>query len=410
MKVKIRLSAWTLAATVVLNGAFVRAAEPQDVYARCEPQLGSKYDTLSPVDRLAKQDKYFNCVTKEIYGRLKVGLHQALMQLNRWRARNSSKVQSKVRVSRQVAQSELDEMHDEERSELISNRANQIERLSTEQNTAAKRNEINAKFTADIREMNISHSADQRELGTICQECVRYAWGELVGMWEADFQNLVGQYQTKSASVRSLVSQIRNTPFDSSVNNYLSSNSGQRAVLGDTPPLPEPPPAPSPDATAGLSEAEAVLASAPPLLDTVNLSRSVADATPAPATNARAAITNAPQPITPAEPMGPPIPEIIGQATYEDGTVLPVRMGDNVQGPCQINFIDDTSLDLTNPNITIDEYVYDPAPEDSRTNFSTLREIIVFSSGLVAGPDEKNDKDIESIRVFTSFRGASTRG
>ena len=255
MKAKIRLSAWTLAVTVLLNGAFVRAAEPQDVYARCEPQLGSKYDTLSPVDRLAKQDKYFNCVTTEIYGRLKVGLHQALMQLNRWRARNSSKVQSKVRVSRQVAQSELDEMHDEERSELTSNRANQIERLSTEQNTAAKRNEINAKFTADVREMNISHSADQRELGTICQECVRYAWGELAAMWEADFQNLVGQYQTKSASVRSLVSQIRNTPFDSSVNNYLSSNSGQRAVLGDTPPLPEPPPAPSPDATAALSEA-----------------------------------------------------------------------------------------------------------------------------------------------------------
>ena len=203
MKVKIRLSAWTLVATVVLNGAFVRAAEPQDVYARCEPQLGSKYDTLSPVDKSAKQDKYFNCVTKEIYGRLQVGLHQALMQLNGWRARNSGTVRSKVRVSRKVARSELDEMHDEERSELTSNRANQIERLSTEQNTGSKRNEINAKFTADIREMNVRHSSDQRELGDICQECVRYAWGELAGMWEADFQNLTGQYRTKSASVRS---------------------------------------------------------------------------------------------------------------------------------------------------------------------------------------------------------------
>jgi hypothetical protein len=373
MTVKLRLSASTLAVTVLLNAAFVRAQQAQDIYARCEPQLGSRYDTLSPVDKSAKQDKYFNCVAIEIYGRLQVSLRQSLNELNRWKARNTSKTKSAVRVSRKVARSEIDAMHDEERSALNTSRENRARQISS----VAERNAMNAQFQADVREMNVRHGADVQVLAEVCLECVRGAYVELARMWEADYQNLTGQYLTKSGSVRSLVSQIRDTPFDSSVNSYLASGSQvPRAVL-DTSPTDgpcrwycEPPPPPASEEAIGLSQI-------------------VPDETTVPVSNARAAITNAPQPVTPAEPMGPPTPEVIGQAKYEDGSVGPVRMGDNVQGPCQITFIDDTIFDLPKDSqVHVDNYVYDPSTDSDDTNFSVLRGLFVFHSGLISREEE----------------------
>ena len=98
--------------------------------------------------------------------------------------------------------------------------------------------------------------------------------------------------------------------------------------------------------------------------------------------------------------MGPPIPEVIGQATYEDGTVLPVRMGDNVQGPCQINFIDETDFNLAeNDQILVDEYVYDPATNSGETNYSPLRGIFLFWSGLLGNDDEDGPVELGSIGI-----------
>jgi hypothetical protein len=387
MKDRVRASTWPLAVAVLLSSEFVYSAEVQDIYARCEPQLGSRYDTLSPVDRAAKQDRYFSCVAVEIYGRLQVSLRHSLMELNRWKGRNTSKVKSAVRISRQEARSEIDAMHDEERSALNTSRENRARQISS----VDERNAMNAQFHTDLREMNIRHSADVGVLAEVCVECVRGANVQLARMWEADYRNLIGQYQTKSASVRSLVSQIRDTPSDSSVNSYLASGSQvPRAVVETLPP---------PD---GTCRWYCEPPRPPSSKDAISLRQNVTDETMVPVSNARAAITNAdaPPPATPEEPMGPPIPEVIGQATYEDGTVSPVRMGDNVEGPCQINFIDDTSIDIpANDQRRVDEYVYDPATASGDTNFSYLRGLFVFTSGLLAGEDEVDNVVLEPVQM-----------
>jgi hypothetical protein len=63
-------------------------------------------------------------------------------------------------------------------------------------------------------------------------------------MWDDEFQNLTDQYQSKTSSVGTRSSQIRNTPYDSSVSSYVSSDSEPHEAVVDTPP----PPPPSSDA------------------------------------------------------------------------------------------------------------------------------------------------------------------
>ena len=71
----------------------------------------------------------------------------------------------------------------------------------------------------------------------------------------------------------------------------------------------------------------------------------------------------------------------------EPGTLI--QLGDRVETDpgvkCKITFIDDTEIAIgENYSLTIDEYVYDPATESGATNFSVLRGVFVFGSGLIS--------------------------
>jgi len=83
------------------------------------------------------------------------------------------------------------------------------------------------------------------------------------------------------------------------------------------------------------------------------------------------------------------------------GDVVTMENGSN----CNIVFADGTSLEMREASrLEIDEYVYDPTGRDDRRDFSILRGIFVFMSGLI-GRREVNDVDISVNGFGPGIRG-----
>lgn len=116
------------------------------------------------------------------------------------------------------------------------------------------------------------------------------------------------------------------------------------------------------------------------------------------------------------------IEELHGQATvtHPDGTKeplsegSPIHQGDIIEtsadGAVNIVFVDETSFAVSkNAKLAIDQYVYDPSTESGETNFSVLRGLFVYTSGLV-GRDDPDDVKIETPRGSIGIRGTIVAG
>ena len=116
------------------------------------------------------------------------------------------------------------------------------------------------------------------------------------------------------------------------------------------------------------------------------------------------------------------IEEVKGNATITraDGTVetvtigTPVYQGDIVEtdasGAVNIVFIDETSMAVSEKaRLSIDEYTFDPATESGTTNFSVLRGLFVFTSGLI-GRDDPDDVTIDTPVGSIGIRGTVIAG
>ena len=84
-------------------------------------------------------------------------------------------------------------------------------------------------------------AVQRKELQNIIHGCASSVAREIKALWDDEFQNLTEQYQSKTARVGTRSSQIRNTPFDTSVSTYASSDSEPHNPVVDTPPPPPPP-------------------------------------------------------------------------------------------------------------------------------------------------------------------------
>jgi hypothetical protein len=79
------------------------------------------------------------------------------------------------------------------------------------------------------------------------------------------------------------------------------------------------------------------------------------------------------------------------------GTIgTPIYQGDVVEtgteGECNIVFADETSFTVSkNAKLVIDEYVYDPSSGDDKKEFSWLRGLFIFTSGLIGRQNEVQD-------------------
>lgn len=87
----------------------------------------------------------------------------------------------------------------------------------------------------------------------------------------------------------------------------------------------------------------------------------------------------------------------------------PIRMGDTVRtgtsGAANIRFADDTTFAVSeDADIEIDEYVYDPNASAGDSDFTVLRAIFVFTSGLI-GRDDSDDALIETPVGTIGIRG-----
>jgi len=116
------------------------------------------------------------------------------------------------------------------------------------------------------------------------------------------------------------------------------------------------------------------------------------------------------------------VEEVKGEATVTraDGTVekitigTPIYEGDVVEtdasGAVNIVFMDETSMAVSeNARLAIDEYTFDPATESGTTNFSVLRGLFVFTSGLI-GRDDPDDVSIDTPVGSIGIRGTVIAG
>ncbi|PZQ48681.1 MAG: hypothetical protein DI551_00945 [Micavibrio aeruginosavorus] len=116
------------------------------------------------------------------------------------------------------------------------------------------------------------------------------------------------------------------------------------------------------------------------------------------------------------------VEEVKGTATvtHADGTTetlsngSPIYQGDIIQtdvnGAVNIVFIDETSMAVSeNARLAIDEYTYDPSTESGTTNFSVLRGVFVFTSGLI-GRDDPDDVKIDTPVGSIGIRGTIIAG
>lgn len=116
------------------------------------------------------------------------------------------------------------------------------------------------------------------------------------------------------------------------------------------------------------------------------------------------------------------VEEVSGHATVTraDGTVetitigTPIYQGDIVEtdasGAVNIVFIDETSMAVSeNARLAIEEYTFDPSTESGTTNFSVLRGLFVFTSGLI-GRDDPDDVHINTPVGSIGIRGTIIAG
>ena len=122
-----------------------------------------------------------------------------------------------------------------------------------------------------------------------------------------------------------------------------------------------------------------------------------------------------------ASPVGA-VQEIKGEATVTrtDGTTehiglgTPIYAGDIIEtdehGAVNIMFMDETTFAISNDaRLAIDEYVFDPSTQSGETNFSVLKGVFVFTSGLI-GRDDPDDVHIDTPSGSIGIRGTIIAG
>lgn len=116
------------------------------------------------------------------------------------------------------------------------------------------------------------------------------------------------------------------------------------------------------------------------------------------------------------------VQELSGDATVTrtDGTTetitlgTPIYQGDIVEtdeeGSVNIVFSDESSFAVSNnARLAIDEYVFDPASESGVQNFSMLRGVFIFTSGLI-GREDPDDVEIDTPVGSIGIRGTTIAG
>ena len=125
--------------------------------------------------------------------------------------------------------------------------------------------------------------------------------------------------------------------------------------------------------------------------------------------------------MTDESPVGA-VQEVTGTAkvTHLDGSVETISIGTKIyqgdiietesDGAVNIMFVDETSFAVSeDARLAIDDYVFDPATQSGETNFSVLKGVFVFTSGLI-GRDDPDDVQIDTPVGSIGIRGTIIAG
>lgn len=137
-------------------------------------------------------------------------------------------------------------------------------------------------------------------------------------------------------------------------------------------------------------------------------------------------VTSAPQyamntTMSDVSPIGA-VSEMSGDATVTrtDGSTDPLRSGMDIfqgdiietgaKGAINITFSDESSFAVSeDTRLAIDEYVYDASSQSGAQNFSVLKGVFVFTSGLI-GRDDPDDVEIDTPMGSIGIRGTIIAG
>lgn len=122
-----------------------------------------------------------------------------------------------------------------------------------------------------------------------------------------------------------------------------------------------------------------------------------------------------------ASPIGT-VKEVSGQATVTrtDGTTATITAGTVIyqgdvietaaNGAVNIVFVDESSFSISNnARLAIDEYVFDPQSQGGESNFSMLRGVFIYTSGMI-GREDPDDVQISTPTGSIGIRGTVIAG
>lgn len=114
--------------------------------------------------------------------------------------------------------------------------------------------------------------------------------------------------------------------------------------------------------------------------------------------------------------------EVSGDATVTrtDGTTVRIVTGTviyqgdivetDAEGAVNITFVDESSFSVSeNARLAIDSYVFDPSSQSGETNFSMLRGVFIYTSGLI-GREDPDDVQIDTPKGSIGIRGTIIAG
>ena len=314
----------------------------------CDQLIDASYNQLSNSEKAAKLAKYGGCWKSKADQHLQKEYRKAKSELRNWAGNARIQAQEQVREFGDTATGQMTARHKDETSALNHEFDSQISvlQLSSGEATSAEINEHRKEISQERREarteLQDQHRDERDELAKDIRDSKAKVNQFIDDAVRAEEESLLRQLVQKLAYIKRELQAVVRGPMSGSVNEGFQM---------------------APEQTIG------------------------------------------------------EIRDLTGQATVTrtDGTSVPAQTGLEIyQGDIvetgeatetTIHFVDETTFPISgNARLAIDEYIYDPETEESTRNFSILRGLFVFTSGLISRDDP------EEIEVDTPVGSIGIRG
>lgn len=336
-----------------------RAAGPDP--NACDGRLGAGYDRLSPEDKAARLQLYFDCRQAQDLSVLQQRHWQMQMAVQAWAQRGNLVSSSSLNTQRSGFDAELAASQASERTQLTAQYNSRLAALNagggqSQQDLSAARRDATLTFRQSQSDMNARHTDGRRVLRDSFQQCAAGVLAQIEGMAADDLASLNAQFVDKSTRLRAGYRNLAGTPVQMSVRQHMASQG---------------------DADAAASRQAAPAGNDAPI----------------------GAVQDVTGDVTITRPSGEAVSGTVGTAIYQDDVVTT-----GTGATCKLIFLDESEIQIPeNAMMQIDEYVFDP-PSDDGQGTSWLRSLFIFTSNLIGR------KEVEDVNVDMPIGSIGTRG